>query len=197
MLDGSGDGVWLVELAAVSEAGAVASTVCRALGISSHPDRPALETLLDALAPQNVLIILDNCEHLIGECARVADAISRRCPLVHLMTTSREPLGIGGETIYRVPSMSLPSTEDGEVSATETSDAVALFVDRVIAQGVDFRLDENNAPVVVSICRRLDGMPLAIELAAARTRSLSLESVSDRLDQRFRLLTGGSRSALP
>jgi tetratricopeptide (TPR) repeat protein len=125
----------------------------------------------------------------------VADAVLRKCPEVHLMTTSREPLGISGETIYRVPSLSLPESRD-EVSP-ERSDAVALFVDRTRAQGVELSLDEKSTPLVVSICWRLDGMPLAIELAAARMRSLALAEVNDRLDQRFRLLTGGSRSALP
>jgi len=113
------------------------------------------------------------------------------------MATSREPLGIGGETIYRVPSLSLPNPDDGDISATEHSDAGALFVDRARAQGVECILDEETSPLVVSICRRLDGMPLAIELAAARLRSMSLEGLHNRLDQRFRLLTGGSRSALP
>jgi non-specific serine/threonine protein kinase len=144
-----------------------------------------------------MLIVLDNCEHLIGDCAKVADAILRRCPQVHLIATSREPLGIGGESIYRVPSLSLPGTDDGDASAAVESDAVTLFTERARGQGVDLVLDEETGPLVVSICRRLDGMPLAIELAAARLRSLSLASLHDRLDQRFRLLTGGSRSALP
>ncbi len=197
LLDGSGDGVWLVELAPVSEQGAVASAISQALGIKSQAGRPALETLLDALSSQYVLIVLDNCEHLIDDCAKVADAILRRCPRVHLMTTSREPLGIGGETIYRVPSLSLPGPDEVDASGAEASDAVALFMDRARAQAVDLVLNEETSSPVVSICRRLDGMPLAIELAAARLRSLSLESLHDRLDQRFRLLTGGSRSALP
>jgi predicted ATPase/class 3 adenylate cyclase len=197
LLDGSGDGVWLVELAPVSDPEVVASAVGEVLGVASPAGRPALDALLDALEPQNILIVLDNCEHLIGECAKVAEAILRRCPQVHLMTTSREPLGIGGETIYRVPSLSLPGAQDGEGSPTADSDAVALFVDRVAAQGVELVLDQETGPLVASICRRLDGMPLAIELAAARMRSLSLASLHERLDQRFRLLTGGGRNALP
>ncbi len=197
LLDGSGDGVWLVELASVSEQGAVPTAISEVLGITSRAGRPVLDTLLDALELQYVLIVLDNCEHLIGACAEVANAILLRCPRVHLMATSREPLGIGGETIYRVPSLSLPNPDGGDTSATEESDAVALFVDRAKAQGVECTLDEETSPLVVSICRRLDGMPLAIELAAARLRSMSLESLNNRLDQRFRLLTGGSRSALP
>jgi predicted ATPase/class 3 adenylate cyclase/Tfp pilus assembly protein PilF len=196
LLDGSGDGVWLVELASVSEQGAVPSAISEVLGIRSRADRPVLDTLLNALELQSVLIVLDNCEHLIEACAEVANAILLRCPRAHLMATSREPLGIGGETIYRVPSLSLPKPDDGD-SATKKSDAVALFVDRATSQGVELVLDHDTGPLAVSICRRLDGMPLAIELAAARLRSMSLESLNDRLDQRFRLLTGGSRSALP
>ncbi len=197
LLDGSGDGVWLVELASVSEQGAVPSAISEVIGITSRAGRPVLDTLVDALELQYVLIVLDNCEHLIGACAAVANAILARCPRVHLMATSREPLGIGGETIYRVPSLSLPNSDDGDTFVTEGSDAVALFVDRARAQGAECTLDEETSPLVASICRRLDGMPLAIELAAARLRSMSLESLNDRLDQRFRLLTGGSRSAMP
>jgi predicted ATPase len=151
--------------------------------------------LLDALAPQDMLIVLDNCEHLIGGSAKTADAILRRCPRVRLVVTSREPLGIGGETIYRVPPLSLPGPGDSASSAAGSSDAVALFIERARAQGTALVVDERTAPLVVSICRRLDGLPLAIELAVARLRSLSLRGLADRLDQRFRLLTGGSRTA--
>ena len=196
LLDGSGDGVWLVELAAVSDEDAVVPAISEALGIAAGRGRPVLETLVDALAPQDVLIVLDNCEHLIGGCAKTADAVLRRCPKVHLMVTSREPLGIGGETIYRVPPLSLPAAGDGDFSAAESCDAVTLFVERAKEQGAGFAVDEETGPLVASICRRLDGMPLAIELAAARLRSLSLTDLRDRLDQRFRLLTGGSRTAL-
>jgi predicted ATPase/class 3 adenylate cyclase len=158
LLDGSGDGVWLVELAAVIGEDAVALAISRSLGISGQPGRPVLEVLLDALAPQDVLIVLDNCEH--------------------------------------VPPLSLPGPGDCDPLAAETSDAVALFVERARAQGTDLSVDEETAPLVVSVCRRLDGLPLAIELAAARLHSLSLVGLHDRLHQRFRLLTGGSRIAL-
>ena len=140
--------------------------------------------------------MLDNCEHLIGGCAKTAEAIAQRCPKARLLATSREPLGIGGEVIYRVPSMSLPGPGEDGSAAVESSDAVALLADRAQAHGVALHLDWQTAPLVVSICRRLDGMPLAIELAAARLRSMSLAELHDRLDQRFRLLTGGSRTAL-
>ena len=213
LLDGSGDGVWLAELAAVSDEEAVPSAVAEALGIPVSGQSVA-DALLGALAPQDALILLDNCEHLIGACAKLADAILRRCPQIHLLATSREPLGIGGEVIYRVPSLTLPPPQPGvtelslsspaqltdaaglEPAAAQASDAVALFVDRAIEQGVTLVVDARTAPLLVSICRRLDGMPLAIELAAARLRTLSLSELHDRLDQRFRLLTGGSRAAL-
>ena len=196
LLDGSGDGVWLVELAAVTDQDAVPTVVWQALRLAARPGQPGLEALLDALAFQDVLIVLDNCEHLIGGCAKTAEAIVRRCPRVHLLATSREPLGIGGETIYRVPSLSLPGPGEAGLPASGSSDAVALLVERARAQGVALAVDEETAPLVVSVCRRLDGMPLAIELAAARLRSMSLAELHDRLDQRFRLLTGGSRTAL-
>jgi predicted ATPase/class 3 adenylate cyclase len=196
LLDGTGDGVWLAELAAVTDEEAVAPVIAAALGLSAQPGHAVMDTLLDTLVPQDVLIVVDNCEHLIGACAKIADAILRRCPRVHLLATSREPLGIGGEIIYRVPSLSLPGPDGPGPVAAAASEAVALFVDRAAEQGVAIPVDAHTAPLLVSICRRLDGMPLAIELAAARLRSLSLSELSDRLDQRFRLLTGGSRAAL-
>jgi len=199
MLDGSGDGVWLVELAPVADEDQVAPAIAAVLAIAGQPGRPILETLADALVPQNVLIVLDNCEHLIGACAKVADSILRRCPRVHVIATSREPLGIGGEAIYRVPSLSLPGPDsDSEAgpSSQESSDAVALLVQRARDSGVALPHDEETGRLLASVCRRLDGMPLAIELAAARLRSMSLGDLRDRLDQRFRLLTGGSRTAM-
>ncbi len=198
LLDGSGDGVWLVELARVSNESAVASTILDVLGMVTRSGQSPLDILVTGLASQRALIVLDNCEHLIGDCAKVADAILRWCPEIRLLATSREPLGIAGETIYRVPSMSLPDEDDDtcEVDA-HGSDAVVLFADRAAAQGVGFVLDTASAPLVVGICRRLDGMPLAIELAASRLRALSLTDLNDRLDQRFRLLRGGSRNAVP
>jgi predicted ATPase/class 3 adenylate cyclase len=195
LLEGSGDGVWLVELAAVTDDDAVAAAIAGALGIPAQPGRPALDTLADALGPQDILIVLDNCEHLIGACAKTAEETLRRCPKVHLLATSREPLGIAGETIYRVPSLSLPAAES-DLAAAAACDAVALFAARAREQGAPLPVDAQTIPLVVSVCQRLDGMPLAIELAAARLRSMSLADLAGRLDQRFRLLTGGSRTAL-
>ena len=175
-----------MELAAVTYEDAVPAAISQALRLAVNPGGPALETLLDALELQDVLIVVDNCEHLIGGCAKTAEAILRRCPRVHLLATSREPLGIGGETIYRVPSMSLPGPGEADSGTPESCDAVALFVERARAQGIVLAVDEQAGPLVVSICRRLDGMPLAIELAAARLRSMSLTELHGRLDQRFR-----------
>jgi predicted ATPase len=195
LLDGSGDGVWLVELAAVTDPDQVEATIAHALGVREQSGLSMLERLLEVLAPQFILVVLDNCEHLIGACAKVAEAIVRHCPRVHLLATSRESLGISGETTYRVPSLSLPEIED--ISSEQRSDAISFFLERAAAQGATVAFDEENAQLLTSICRRLDGMPLAIELAAARLRSMSLPDLSARLDHRFRLLTGGSRNALP
>ena len=168
----------------------------QALRLAAQPGRPALEALLDALAPQDVLIVLDNCEHLIGGCAKTAEAIVRRCPRVRLLATSREPLGIGGETIYRVPSLSLPGPGDPDSGRPGPAMRSRCSPTGPGRTGSPLPLTSRPAPLVVSVCRRLDGMPLAIELAAARLRSMSLSELHDRLDQRFRLLTGGSRTAL-
>jgi len=196
LLDGSGDGVWLVELAAVTDEDAVAAAIAGALRIPPQPGRAALDILSDALGPQDILIVLDNCEHLIGGCAKTAETILQRCPKVHLIATSREPLGIAGERVYRVPPLSLPAAAESDPAVAASCDAVALLADRARAQGVSLALDAVTSATVVSVCRRLDGMPLAIELAAARLRSMSLDELAGRLDQRFRLLTGGSRTAL-
>jgi predicted ATPase len=194
LLDGSGDGVWLVELASLADEDAVVPAIAGVLHVALQPGRPPLEPLVDALSSQRMLIVLDNCEHLVGACAKTVDALVRHCPQVHILATSREPLGIPGEAVYRVPSLSLPA---GGPAGAAPGDAIALFLERATDQGAHIDLKGDNLALVESICRRLDGMPLAIELAAARLRSLSLADVSLRLDQRFRLLTGGSRSALP
>jgi predicted ATPase/class 3 adenylate cyclase len=193
LLDGSGDGVWLVELAAVADGAGVAPAIAEAVRVSAQQGRPLLESLVDALAPQRMVIVLDNCEHLVDACATVVDTLARRSNGVQLLCTSREPLGVAGEAIYRVPPLSLPDDDDH----ASGSDAMALFLDRAAVQGAVVALDGDNISLLASVCRRLDGMPLAIELAAARLRTLSIADIFDRLDQRFRLLTGGSRSALP
>jgi predicted ATPase/class 3 adenylate cyclase len=180
LLDGSGDGVWLVELATVTSQEELVPAISQALRLAVNPGRPVLEVLLDALAPQDVLIVLDNCEHLIGGCAKAAEAIMRHCPRVHLLATSREPLNIGGETIYQVPSLSLHGPGDPGFGTPGSSDAVALLAERARAQGITLPADEEGGLLAVSVCQR----------------SMSLAELHDRLDQRFRLLTGGSRTAL-
>lgn len=197
-LDDSGDGVWLAELAALDNIGLVASAVAAAVGVAEAPDHPVLETLVDSLRTRELLIILDNCEHVIQSVMTLAAAILRTCGRVHLLATSREPLGVDGEHVYRVPPLPVqfgPLAGDEQPSAD--SEAVRLFMDRASTHQPGFQLDQASAVAVASVCRQLDGMPLAIELAAARLRSLSVCDIERRLDDRFRLLTGGYRSALP
>jgi predicted ATPase len=198
VLDGSGDGVWFVELAPLSDPGLVAGTIASTLGLREQPERPVLETLLRYLKNRRMLLILDNCEHVIAETARIAEAILRDCPEVRLLATSREALRITGEHPYRMPSLAVPP--DG--SALTAADAVhhgavALFAQRAAISDARFSLNDENAPVVGEIVRRLDGIPLAIELAAARVRVLTLPQIAKKLDERFAVLTGGSRTALP
>ena len=196
LLDGSGDGVWFADLAPLQDADLVAVTVANVLGIPEDPGRPIIDTLVDAVSQRSLLVLLDNCEHVIDACAKVADVLLRNCPNIVLLATSREPLGIEGERIHRVPSMDTPA-EDDEVDAIRNSEAVRLFTDRAAQHGVSLPWDEPTASVIGRICRRLDGIPLAIELGAARLRVMSVIELDARLDQRFSILTGGSRAALP
>ena len=197
LLDGTGEGVWFVELAPISDPDQVPTAMIGALELRQEADRSPLDSLLHALRDQTVLITLDNCEHVIDSVAKLAELIGRSCPKVSLVATSREPLGVDGERVYRVRSLSLPSESVEGVEDLEGSDAAELFVVRARAHDSTFALEDSNAALVASVCRRLDGIPLAIELAASRLSSMSLEDLHDRLDQRFRLLTGGSRNALP
>lgn len=184
LLEASDDGVWIVELAPVLDPTLVESTVTRTLGVQTSGARPVLETLLEYLKQRRLLLILDNCEHLNAAASNCAAAILRACPNVRILATSREALHIAGEHVYRMPSLARP-------------EAVALFVDRARAADSTFALDDSNAQHVEEICLRLDGIPLAIELAAARTNALSPAAIAQRLGQRFRMLTSGDRSALP
>jgi len=198
MLDGSGDGAWLVEFAAVADQALVPQTVADVLGIKEEAGKPIMQTLIDRINGRVMLVLLDNCEHLLEACAKLADSILRQCPRVLILATSREGLGISGEQTYRVPSLSLPNPKLRQSAASLSQyEAVRLFVDRALLARADFSVTNQNAPALASICHRLDGIPLAIELAAARIRSLSVEDINGKLDQRFRLLTGGSRTALP
>jgi predicted ATPase/class 3 adenylate cyclase len=194
------DGVWLVELAPVADPALVPPAVAAALGVREVPGRSILATLGEALRPRRLLLVLDNCEHLVAACARLADALLRACPGLRILTTSREPLGIAGETAWRVPSLALPplSPAPGPAPGEQLAqyEAVRLFIDRALAVRPDFAVTNQNAPAVAQLCTRLDGIPLAIELAAARVRVLPAEQLLARLEDRFRLLTGGSRTAL-
>ncbi len=198
LLDGSGDGVWLVELAPISDAALVANAIARALNLQESPNRPLLETLLAYLKRKRLLLILDNCEHVIEEARHVAGALLQGCPEVRILATSREPLNVAGEATYRVPSLSAPSVNQSVTPHVAARyGAVQLFVDRAVSNNNRFALTHENAPHVAEVCRRLDGIPLAIELAAARVKVLSPQQLAQRLDERFRVLTGGDRSALP
>ncbi len=192
------DGVWFVELAALTDAEQIPEAVAAVLGLADQGgQQPLPESLIEALREQDTLILLDNCEHVIDGAAKFCGQLVRECPRLRILATSREPLGIDGEHVYRVPSLSLPPGEAESVDAIAASDAAALFLDRARAQDPGFVLHDASARLVASVCRRLDGIPLALELAAARLSSMSLQQISDRLDQRFRLLTGGSRNAMP
>jgi predicted ATPase/DNA-binding NarL/FixJ family response regulator len=197
------DGVWLVELASLADPDLVPQAVATVFRVREQVARPVLETLKDALRTQRALLVLDNCEHLVDACAELVDGLLRACHDLAVLATSREPLGIAGEMAWRVPSLDLPDLDDVDAVREDgspvfgSSAAVRLFVERACAARPDFTLTAVQAPAVARICRRLDGIPLALELAAARVMALSVEQVADRLDDRFRLLTGGNRTALP
>jgi predicted ATPase len=198
LLNGGG-GVWFVDLAPLRDDRLVDAAVASALGLREEPNTPMLETIESSIADRALLLLLDNCEHLVEPCAKLADLLLRACPSLSILATSREPLGIDGEHAYRVPSLGVPPEGNSAPTASEVaaSEAVQLLVERVRAHDPDFDLDNSNAPAVASICRRLDGIPLALELVAARLTAMSPSEVEIRLDDRFRLLSGGNRSALP
>ena len=197
VLDGTGEGVWLVELAPVSEPELVARTVAAVLGVREEPERPMLDTLVEAVGDRYLLVVLDNTEHVLGAAAKLADALMRSCPRACLLVTSREPLGVSGEHVFRVPSLAVPPADLAAPDRLAAFESVQLFAERAVMYRRGFALDAANAAAVAAVCVRLDGIPLALELAAARLGSLSVSEISSRLDQRFRLLTGGSRTALP
>jgi predicted ATPase len=190
LLDGEGDGVWLVELASVAEPSQVAAKIALVLGIGVVAGRAVDDTVVDALASRRLLLVLDNCEHVIDAVAVFADAVLSRCPYVALLATSREPLDVAGEQLLRVAP--LPSPVAGVDFATiEASDAVRLFVERAQAHRRNFDLTVENAVAIASVCSRLDGLPLAIELAAANVRTFTVSEIASHLDERFVLLSGG------
>jgi predicted ATPase/class 3 adenylate cyclase len=179
-----GDGVWFVDLAPITDPEVVPVAVARALGLPDQPGRSTMETLTRFIADRQMLVVLDNCEHLLDACASLAAALLGACAGLTLLATSREPIGVPGEVTWQVPSLSL------------ADEAIELFIDRARRVRPDFHVTDDNAATVAEICRRLDGMPLAIELAAARVRALSVTEILGSLHDRFRLLTGGGRTAV-
>jgi predicted ATPase/class 3 adenylate cyclase/DNA-binding CsgD family transcriptional regulator len=178
------DGIWCVDLAPITDPDLVPVTTARALGLPDQPGRSTMDTLTRFVTDRQMLVVLDNCEHLLDASAALVVAMLEACPRLTLLATSREPIGVAGEVSWRVPSLSL------------TDEAVELFTERARHARPDFTLTDDNAAVVAEICARLDGLPLAIELAAARVRALSLAEILDSLHDRFRLLTGGARTAV-
>ena len=191
-------GAWLVELGPVVDPAFVAARVAAVLGVRETAELPLATALVRALRDRTLLLVLDNCEHLLDACAHLLDTLLQACPGVHVLATSREAIGISGEVAWRVPSLALPApTPVPTPEQLLPNPAMQLFLQRAMAVQPRFALTSRNASAVTQICRRLDGIPLALELAAARVGALSAEQIAQRLDQRFRLLTGGSRAALP
>jgi predicted ATPase/class 3 adenylate cyclase len=190
------DGVWFVELAPVSGEGSVGRAIAATLGIREPPDRSAVEAVVAVLGSHDALLVLDNCEHVVEEAAVAVDAVARACRGVTTLATSREPLAIAGENVVRVSPLRVPDSEDLGAADLSRYDSVALFLDRARVHDSSFAADEASLECVARICRRLDGIPLALELAAARTRGLGVGELEGRLDERFRVLTAGGRGRL-
>jgi predicted ATPase/DNA-binding SARP family transcriptional activator len=192
------DGAWLVELDALSKGQLVPYAIADVFGVKEEEEGMVLENLKESLRTQKLLLVLDNCEHLLEACARISDALFRDCPNLHILATSREALGINGEIVFPVPSLTFPDPSSlPPVTSLSQYEAVQLFKERAQAVKPSFEIVKENAPSIAQICQQLDGIPLAIELAAARSNVLSVEQIADRLDDRFRLLTGGSRTTIP
>jgi len=191
------DGVWLAELAPLSDPGLVPVSVAVALKLALPDRAESPERVAAALGDKGLLLVLDNCEHVIDAAARMAEAVLRAAPHARVVATSREPLRAPGEYVYRVPSLEVPHEDTDDREELLQTAAVSLFVARVRAVEARFSPDARTAAITGAVCRRLDGIPLAIELAAARTAALGVGELAARLDDRFRLLTGGHRTALP
>ena len=197
-IDTFADGVWFVELASLSNARLVPQAVATALGIKEQVGESIADTLIREAKDKELLLLLDNCEHVVAASAELSHALLAGCANVQILVTSREALRVPGEVVYRLPSLATPDREaTANVASLTAYPAVQLFIDRARAVKFSFQVTSANASAVASICHHLDGIPLAIELAAARMKSLAVEEINDRLDQRFQLLTGGVRTALP
>jgi predicted ATPase/class 3 adenylate cyclase len=198
LLDRFPHGVWFVELAPLTDPELIPQTILSTIGISEQPEKTQVEILKEYLHDKRIMIVLDNCEHLIEASARVANDLLNAALNLKILASSREALGVKGEVSYPVPSLSLPDIKHLPVSEQLSQyEAVRLFIDRALLVAPHFEVDKNDAPFIAQICYRLDGIPLAIELAAARVKVMSVEQISKRLDNRFRLLTGGARTSLP
>ncbi len=198
LLDHHPDGVWFVDLAGLQDPDLVVSETAAVLGVRVGADRSLTDSIIYALKPKRVLLILDNCEHLVDSAAQMASAIIKGAPQVRVLTTSREGLAIAGEVVHRVTPLAVPKSSAG-ITAEQALQygAIALFVDRAKAANTRFALTDAEARIVADICRSLDGIPFAIELAAARVKAMSVTNLAERLNERFRILTGGDRTALP
>ena len=191
-------GVWFVELAPLTDPDLIPQTILSTIGVQEQQGKTPLEVLKEYLHEKQTLIVLDNCEHLVSASAEVANKLLNAAPKLKILASSREALGVKGEMSYPVPSLSLPDIKHLPViEQLSQYEAVRLFIDRALLVAPHFLVDKDNAPHIAQICCRLDGIPLAIELAVARIKMLSVEQISKRLDDRFRLLTGGARTALP
>ncbi|MCW1967846.1 MAG: NB-ARC domain-containing protein, partial [Anaerolineae bacterium] len=203
-------GAWWVELAPLNDGALVLPAIAKSIGVKESPEQTLIEVMLQYLRDKRLLLVLDNCEHLIDACASAAEQLLTQCEGVQVLATSREALNVSGEVVWRIPVMSLPSPSRAAamtslspvgpptaLSALMGSESLALFVARAQAAKPDFAINERSAAAIIQICRRLDGIPLAIELAANRIRTMSAEQIAARLDDKFNLLTGGSRTALP
>jgi predicted ATPase/class 3 adenylate cyclase/Flp pilus assembly protein TadD len=197
LLDEFEEGIWFVDLGPLADPALVVPAIAGAVGVMHAPGQPILDTVTEYLRGRRVLLVLDNCEHLLEVTARSVDALLRSCGLLRVIATSREGLAIGGEAVFPVPSLSLPDPEAATSGELPQCEAIQLFVERAIAAVPGFKVTERNASAIAQICRRLDGVPLALELAAARVRALPVEQIAARLDDRFRLLTGSSRITVP
>ncbi len=191
------EGVWLIDFVALREPNLILEAIATSLGVREEPKRPLIQTLTDYLRSKKLLLLFDNCEHLIAASAQVAETVLQTCPRLQILATSREALGIPGEHQYYVPTLTIPPPDSELVMETlQQSEAVRVFLDRAVLVRPAFKLTKANAFSVAQICRRLDGIPLAIELAAARVKGLNTEQIGARLDDRFNLLNAGSRTAL-
>jgi predicted ATPase/class 3 adenylate cyclase len=197
VLDDFPEGMWFVDLGPLTDPEFVAPAIAAAIGVMHAPGQPILDTIVEHLHGRRVLLVLDNCEHLLEVAARTVDTLLRSCTSLRILATSREGLAIAGEAVFPVPSLAVPEPASVAPSDLSQYDAIQLFVERAMAAVPGFRITERNAPAVTQICRRLDGVPLAIELAAARVRALPVEQIAARLDDRVRLLTGSSRVTVP